>query len=740
MLKCMQKYLMVLAIVCTAGLAGCLPDEKDPSTSAAGSSSQTAEYYASALGNIALKIQNAVVGTSTWFKATQAQNLDLAAMGIDTTSLSAPVKSSICPTGAGTEVLQFTWFDNRDSQNRFTLKGIGADTGKMLGAMRARVASDQVATYRGGSSLELATGNLLPIPASCSGLSMPIGAPVIAFKISRPAAPTQELARTEYRTKECGNDALGNPRRGTLVESRVVTYLPDGRIVPSDSVSGWSTENMGNCVDDVVISMSKTNTLVGSSSAALNNFAAAQQSLVSQLLSQLAMDCVKASLKKDNGQSKAIDTCRNASISANATVSDTAGGDVNDTRILLCEGLNTAAAYRYANPIYGSSTVTWTSGTATLLRDVDNRNTTTSGQQGRRNQWYGSTIACSGNETFHADCANIPGYRPAPAGQASGEKWIYAILPFGFENQSWIAGALGCWIGGCSSQRGLGATVLNSAYFTGAGQSANSGVDAIRGVWANSWSDANIFKPYVSSNPYWTITNNQCVWWERKMWDQCPLSYNPSIQTGWYPSSRPAYQTTLDPGLDGGGTYAPEYYQRFKQAGYLPATATVELKNCSFLKGCSYTWESYGPGTGVFLKSWYYGDTSSVNGGGAAVQTVLLNTEGVYPAYKPVLNGDPHRLDVRQSGYAQPFQCSRAESQGISWPVVVYYLVCGGKGGCWWGAYASATTVNYVVNREYYADANNPGTWSLPIGRYESPYGTWGDINQIPNPIVTYQY
>ena len=140
-----------------------------------------------------------------------------------------------------------------------------------LGA--SRVSSDQVGTYDGSTSLQMASGAALALPASCSGVSIPLGAPVLVFRIERPAAPVTEMARTEFRSVPCENDGRrALQQRGTMVQSRVVRYTAEGVITPSDPNVGWATEELGNCVSDAIVTADGVANAEGGS-IALDNFA-----------------------------------------------------------------------------------------------------------------------------------------------------------------------------------------------------------------------------------------------------------------------------------------------------------------------------------------------------------------------------------------------------------------------------------------------------------------------------------
>ena len=57
-----RNMFLVGAVLLTGLVSACLPDSKDPDKSTSDAGQINGDYYAAALGNIALKVQNSVVG------------------------------------------------------------------------------------------------------------------------------------------------------------------------------------------------------------------------------------------------------------------------------------------------------------------------------------------------------------------------------------------------------------------------------------------------------------------------------------------------------------------------------------------------------------------------------------------------------------------------------------------------------------------------------------------------------
>ena len=625
-----RKLMLAVAAFMTLALTGCLQDEKDPAaTSDVGK--LTGSFYASGLGNIAVQIQNFVMGDSSWFAETSASaEINLADRGISATAMGAPLRSFICPSGDGTSVRQFTYLDGRNEMGKFSVKGIGTDAGSIVQAIRARVAPYQVGIYAGGTSIDLASGEPLQIPGSCSGMSIPLGAPVIAFKIDRPAAPSEALFRTEYRTIECGADAQGLKRRGTEVQKRTIRFLPDGTF----DGGNWEAENMGNCVDDVVVQVTKGDIDFNAGASEISNFAAI--ALTQLLQEQLQMGCRTATVTSNKRTAKEIDTCGNVGIDASDAVTEVEAADNTDSRILACTN-STAANLVYFNNLLGDrlglSTIGWTSGTATILRTLDNKVVSNDmGQEANRNQWRGTAINCGGGETYFVQCGKLPG-APALAGRASGTKWLSNPVMGYFVDESWFASVFNlCWFGSCKRVIGGTITELNPAYFTGTSVHSSSGTTVTRPKSANSWVNPLTFVPLVSSG-LWTLpeSSNFCIWQQRVMIANCPFNFDPSrVNTSWNPSYTYLHgiPTALDPGVGGGGSDAGRIYDMSRSQGRLTANVTLLWEDCNF-KGCDYWYESAGPGTGVYIKQWqsagYAPGTVILSAAAKEIRTAMCN-------------------------------------------------------------------------------------------------------------------
>lgn len=754
----LRRYCVLGVLLCTGALAACIPEDKDPAkTSDAGQ--LNGSYYASALGNVALKVQNWVVGDPDWFTQTVASNVTLANLGIDANVVGGVIRSSVCPTGTGTEVLQLTWLDGRDSANRFSMRGIGTNTGIMMGALRNRVAGDQVATYDGSPTLQVANGTTKNIPSSCSGLSIPLGAPVLVFQIDRPAAPVEELAKTEYRTVACGLDTRGMQMRGTMVESRVIRYTAEGVITPSDPNTGWSAESMGTCVSDAIVT-ANTSTTTNGGSVALNNFAdITANNLKAVLEQQLEMDCATTSINSDvmkknqNGieerskKDKNIDTCTKAAASAaSSQVRDNDTGNADDTRDVCVEKSTTFGNKTFLG-VNGGTLTSVLAGTAFVDRTLDNRNLSSNASQtAERLKWIGRpNIACTSNDTYVAQCGQIPGAPPRSTDfAAAGNKWTFGSLDWWFDDEAWYNDFLGFCFIGCTYIEGGGIYALNWNYFREK-RTLHADTDTSRAVGsrnATTWLDR--FTNFTPNFVYGVFTvpagTNQCRIRYKEIQLSCPLGYNPVAQSTWTPyelSPNEQFQTTLIPGGSYGGRAGQAYnsaHSSSNPVGY----AYVNMAKCN-IKGCDRWTETAGPGLSSYIISWRYGDASSYNGAGTSVQTIMLNREPqMYDLVPSILSGPRMSYHDRVYLPGRGLHCGRIERRTWgSWPVLVRYWSCGGKGGCRLNSYWSSTTVEEVVTREWYGENASTGTWSRPNVRYVVSGGVYGSIGAIPNPIVS---
>jgi len=782
------RHVLMLGVLLATGLvSACLPDAKDPDKTTSDAGQITGDYYAAALGNIALKIQNGVVSNASWFTTqTNSMQLNLASMGIDANMLAAPVKSSICPTGSGSEVLQMTWIDGRDATGKFTIKGMGSDAGRLIGELRTRVATDQVGQYTGGTSLAMESGSTLTMPASCANMSMPVGAPVLVFRISRPAAPVSEMSRTEYRTAPCADDIRGRAMRGTMVQSRVVKYLADGSITPSSPNAGWNSDDIGQCVTDTDVVGTKNATNTTGASAALGNFAdIVAQGMKSMLESQLQMGCTNGTVSKDavvdgrrDQSSKTIDTCKSVNITATGTSIDETGISNNADRRNVCPryadvtrsilGVSTG---RYISD-YGSSAPTNVAYIERVVDKVDLSTDTTN--QGQREVWVGKAINCAGTDDYIVNCSNVP-KRPTGPEDSTISKFLNHNIDYYkhlSDNPNALAAVVGAALavytaylmasmvfaflaplallallfGSTTTMIGNGSYVINWDYFHSIHtyHGSSSTTTAHRGLHATSWTDPyQYFIPNFNVPPAtlgWHVPagTNQCRIMKREIQLDCPLNYDASKQANWYPYELPAnspFMTTMIPGGSYGGDVG-KFYDIIKVAGDTPALAWLDWKKCN-IKGCDYWTDYAGPGTDSYIKSWTYGDSSSVGGPGSTVQTIMMNKDGQKQDYTPTIVSGPLLEYVGK--YVVPLHCGRIESGTRSWPSVVYYQDCGGKGGCKTRSYNSSVGITETTTREWSGDNATDGTWSRPVTVWTSPYGTWGSLNDIPNPIVYWQ-
>ncbi|MBU6234760.1 MAG: hypothetical protein KGQ41_02860 [Alphaproteobacteria bacterium] len=751
---------MLIALLCSTALSACLPEEKDPGkVSDAGK--LNGDFYASSLGNLAVQIQNRVVGDPTWFTSTSGNLVTLANMGIENNINGSEVKSMICPTGSGTEVLHLTWIDGRGSDNHFKAKGIGTDTGAMIGALRERVAGDQVGTYNGGTSLETASGTTVSIPSSCASISIPVGAPVLAFRIERPAAPVSQLSRTEYRTVDCPTDIRGMKQRGTQVQSRKVSFNSDGTMVTyngntavplaTNPDAGWSTDSLGACVSDVIVTATSS-TQTNAGSVLLNNFAdVAASSLKQTLENQLKMDCSTASISSDvvkkneagqdvrNTTGKNMSSCTVAqAAAATSTLTDTAQTTLADTRD-VCVEKGTVSVRSFLSVPTGTLTSNL-SGTAYVDRIIEKvALSSDSTNRGEREKWVGRpAISCTSADTYVANCNQVPGAPSGPDLALAGSKWNYRDVSNYGNNEAWYNKMLGFCFIGCTYATGGGAYTLNWNYFNSKQtlHGPTSTTTAVGSRFAADWTDRfTYFTPNFQFQPFTVpAATNQCLIRTREIQLNCPLSYDGSKQAGWYPYELGAgsgYYTTLIPGGSYGGDVGGAY-NSVRNSGDTPGLVWLNWKECN-IKGCNYWTDYAGPGTDAYIKSWTYYDTSSYSGAGTTVQTIMMNKEGQMADYQPAIFSGP---SLRYKGtYTVPLHCGRIERRDFSWPGYVLQASCGGKGGCsyWWAW--SPVTISEVIVREWSGSDSVNGTWSQPSVYYTSAYGSWSSLGAIPGAI-----
>jgi len=760
MLVSCRHLLMLVALLSAGILAGCLPDSVAPDKAAQSEPGQlNGAFYAASLGNTAIKVQNEITSKSSWYTTqTASMELNLAALGIEANSLGAVVRSSICPTGAGAEVLQYTWLDGRDAAGNFSVKGMGNDVGRMMGELRTRLSDDQIGIFTTRAAATMDSGASTATPASCANIGIPIGAPVVVFRITRPAPPVNEMSRTEYKTANCANDMRGRAMRGTMVMSRVVRYLADGTISPSNPNDGWNADNIGQCIADTDVAAT-TNLQTDAASAALGDFAdIAARGMKEMLESQLKMGCTSGTVTMDavkdgrrDTSSKSIDTCRAVSISATGTTIDDSALSYNADVRNVCPRY--ADVTRSLLAISSGRYVANYSGIANIERVVDKVVLNTDAtNQGKREKWEGRAIDCAGNEDYTAQCGNIPGAPGGPDGNGAG-KWNYHDLAAYYDDESWLEGFLGCWIGSCDYVEGGGGYTLNMGYFDAKWTIQWSSSTAHRDLRAKTWLDPyNYFVPnFGNLGPKlgWAMNENRnnCQIRKRELQLNCPLNYDASREGNWWPYELPAgtsFFTTMRPGgsynTDGMDGVAGRFYYDLMAQGEFTALTWVNRKHCN-IKGCD-SWTVYaGPRQDAYIQSWTYGDASSFDGGGSTVQTIMMNKDGQYPDYMPtIVDGPRMEFGKRYSdGERLGLHCGRIERRDIGWPTIVYYYDCGGKGGCKLRSYWSTTLVSQVTTREWYGDNAWVGSWSRPVTVWSSSAGTWGDINQIPNPMTVWQ-
>lgn len=732
-----KRALLCALIFLIPVLAGCVPDQEDPAKSS-DAGQLGGGYYASALGNVATQVQNAVVGDPSWFSEVSAEQLDLAALGISADTTGVPIRSQMCPTGTGTEVVQLTWLDGRDAGNRFWVNGIGAGARPMVGALRNRVSGNQVGIYDAAGSLRMASGSSLAIPSSCAGANIPLGAPVLVFRIERPAPPVQETARTEYRTVPCGVDERGIEQRGTMVQSRIVRFAADGAITPIDREEGWSAESIGNCISDALVDATSSTRTDGGSVVLSDFMDLTAQGFKAMLEEQLRMDCATTSIHSDimrkdaqgnlvrSRKDKDIDTCTRATTSAaGGQVSDNDSTDGQDTRDVCIEKSMTIPNRAFLGVELGTLTGVL-AGTAYVDRTVDNRALGSNGSQvGERAKWVGrETIDCTSNDTYVVNCADVPGKPSGPHVAATGGKWNSTGL------EEYLV------------ESSVGGTIytLDWDYFnsTETLHGRDSTTTAVGSRTAGNWLDrVENFIPNFTFNAFSVPgAGNQCLIKKREIQLDCPLTFDPSKQAGWNPyelSPTADFVTTLIPGGSYSGT-AGVVYRGSQQRGETPGLVEIASQTCN-IKGCSNSTELAGPGLEAYIKSWTYSDTNSLNGLPSSVQTIMMNKDGQVIDYKPDIVPGPKLEYVGR--YSVPLHCGRIERRTFGWPSWAFYVVCNLKGGChveWWPG--PPVEITEVVTREWIGNNAAVGSWSRPAVRYVSPYGTWTSVSEIPNPIV----
>ena len=651
-------------------LSACLPDGTDSDNATSDAGKLGGAYYSTALSNVALQIQSKIINDATWFSNAQTMELPLQSMNLSMTDLGPPIRSYACPTNNGTQLINVTWLDGRDESGKFALKTIGADTSTMFQALRMRLLGEQVGTYN-GSWIRLTTGDSQLIPSSCGSLPIPTGAPVVVFTITQPARPTQDMARTEFKTVPCPQGQIG-----TQVERRMVTYRTNGTIQEGD----WKPEDMGACINSVDIVMDSTYQADG---AAMDTGFAALANIENEKLKRglenlSDMGCTQATVtRKDAGGTllrTEIDTgCEQRSSTVASQVEGEAQTATADTREIAC-------GQDWSSPLQGfnipglSTTSHWegnTSGTGpgkAVIRRVVGKESVGNTAHGENNAWEGVSIDCAGKENFTVQCDQLPG-APAVYPQQSGSRTY------------WSSNNNGNWYNYSYTNTML----LNKAYFTGVWLAKNENVRVTRPIRATKFADKAAMTPDISRKDNWTISDNQCIWVERVMYADCP-SYDP-VEDGpgtWdategYPGFRPPYIVNFPTqSINNAGAWMFSWWQ---QKGEFPMHADVTWRYCN---NCYYNYyyplNYYAP---EYIRRQTKASTAVIDG--VTYQgdswTTLLNKDGVLRVHKARLSTDRKSLNVQRNGYYEPLRCGRDEAYVINGqPVHVYRMFSSDKG------------------------------------------------------------
>lgn len=744
-------------------ISACLPDGKDPSEGADAGKANAA-YYASTLGSIAIRIQDSILSDPSWFANSESSEFNLRAHNIDQPNgLGADIRSAVCFAGRDNNVTQLTWIDGKDETGHFSMKVLGNGAGKIATELRKSIGANQIGTYKGNGALAMADGTVAFIPTGCRSSELPIGTPVVVFDIDHPAAPIQEVSRTEYRTQSCGQDAAGRMMRGIMVQSRTITFKPNGTVAPNDPSAGWRTDDMGTCISPVDVAITNSENLAGGAAASLTDFAAV--SLRDQLQAALAnMDCKKVTVQSQatnrSGQSetrlKTIDTCANANVTGMAALSDEKRRDNEDTREIACTGVTDDMAAKLGDTLLTDAKITWESqdgfsNLITLTRKVAthalNEN---ADDQSNKSLWMASGIDCAATETASLACNQVPGAPgtiPAPPMSNSPATTKDFTIPSSEKpypmDDTWTA------------------RVLDKNYFTRARAIENGGLSLSRNVSAKSWDDAAAFKPKITGDP-WTISQNQCTWDRLDMLPDCPTEFNAAKQGDWWPTG-----IVLDLGWlseDNNALASAYWYDErapepaelstdaFSYLMVRPWTADAPISDAQ-AKASASAWvfrylrdkgemplrvyvypDSQSPNyQGDYLRSWntaapnniafkdgtwvhngkqyVYGFTLTKQPRNADIQTTLLNQHGVITRYKATMNGNS--VGIGATEYVNPLYCGRSEEREFTVPFK--HFACGGA-----LIEEKAVTIKYTSYRRWRGTAPGVGSWSKSVGRFST--------------------
>jgi len=612
MLKSMRSAGMAVLLGCAMLLSACLPKEEAPEQELQGSKvgQESGGFYGAALGNMAIQIQSDIVGSADWFKSSAEAGLS-APVAHQVQGVPGDIKHSICPvtSGGATSMLQIVWLDGKDSAGNFNMKGTGSSTASILSTLRPRVSADQLGIYdKLTGSIALVDGNPKEIPSDCANLKIPDKAPVVAFIIDRPAKPSSDLYRTEYRSTTCDDKEDGAAQAGSKIQRRTVKYATDGSVTV---VADWDLFTLNNCVDTVNIATPESDNVTRTIKATsdLNAALALQKALVDNF----KLGCREMTVKATGIDDKKISTCVGGQQAVNKSAlketSKIGKALSNEVMPIQCAGeswLNfTMGGVSGAITAHGN----W-GGTANIQRSRNvvtfdpSMGTATSIAYG---DWTGgSPVNCSATETSSIACKRFEGNLDI----ASNTKWVDV------EEQKTNLG------GGASiTQTG---DMMNPGYF-GVTREDTTGIDLSNQAYAKAWEKADLFKPKVTQRSSFSYTG-QCTWKSRSLDAVCPTSV--SGAGSWDPDplldpldpELPLYNDAKDTlKLPSGASQSIKdaleddlisRYNALTSSGSLVAKLTSVYKKGS----TTYTGSiGYGKDKG-FLKRWTTGKRPTVNG------------------------------------------------------------------------------------------------------------------------------